>query len=139
MKLEQGVVIKVEGEFAYLIPSPSQGCEHCVLKDLCIGNTGGKLRAHNLPGAREGDLVEFQINIARLNVNLILLSAAGLVLLLAGALFGYYVNPLGLNPSLSGGLFALGFSLLVLPLARSRRFSSEELYPEIKRVVRRKS
>ncbi len=139
MKLEQGVVVKVEGGFAYLVPSLPQGCEHCALKELCIGNSGGKLKALNLPGAREGDLVEFQINISRLNLNLMLLSAAGLLLLLAGGLLGFYINPLGINPSLSGGLFAIGFSLLVFPLARLRRFSSRELYPEIKRVVRRKT
>ncbi len=139
MRLEQGVVVKVEGGFAYLVPSLPQGCEHCALKELCIGNSGGKLKALNRPGAKEGDLVEFQINISQLNLNLIILSAVGLLLLLAGALLGYYWNPLGINPSLSGGLFALGFSLLVLPLAKSRRFSSKELYPEIKRVVRRKT
>ncbi len=137
MKIEQGVVVKKEGEFAYIIPSLNAGCEHCALKDLCIGNTGGKLRAINEVGAREGDLVEYTIDIGLLNVNLILLSGLGLFLLLVGAIFGYYVNPLGINPALSGGVFGIGFSALVLGLSKMRRFSSRELYPQIKRVIRR--
>ncbi len=137
MKIEQGVVVKKEGEFAYIVPSLEAGCEHCALKDLCIGNTSGKLRALDEVGAREGDLVEYTINLGRLNVNLMLLSGLGLILLLVGAIFGYYVNPFGIDPALSGGIFGIGLSALVFGLSKLKRFSSKELYPQIKRVIRR--
>lgn len=138
MSLETAMVVKVEGEFAYLIPSAPEACEHCTMKELCVGNTEGKIKAINKVGAEEGDFVEFDIDIGKLNKSLIIISFVGLVLLFAGALIGYYLNPFKINPSLSGGLFAIAFSLLALPLLKGKRFSSRELYPEIKRVIRRK-
>ncbi len=137
MRIEKGVVVKREDGFAYIVPSLDADCEHCALKSLCIGNTEGKIKALNQVGAREGDLVEYWIDIGRLNTSLIVLSGVGILLLLGGALFGYYVNPLGMSPSLSGGIFGLAFSSLVILLSKTRKFSSKELYPQIKRVIRR--
>lgn len=138
MSTETAIVVKIEGDFAHLVPSAPEACEHCTLKNLCIGNTEGKIKAINTVGAEEGDFVEFEVNIGELNKGLIIISFVGLLLLFSGALIGYYLNPFKINPSLSGGLFAIGFSLLTIPLLKGKRFSSRELYPEIKRVIRRK-
>jgi len=137
MRYEKAIVIKVDGDFASLAAEPSESCEHCVLKELCLGNTEGKLKAINTANAEEGDLVEFEIDILSLNKKLILISSIGLILLFAGALIGYYINPFKINPSLSGGIFALVFSFLTFPLLKGEKFSSKGLYPEIKRIIRR--
>ncbi len=137
MRYEKAIVIKVEGSFAHLVAEPSESCEHCVFKELCLGNTEGKLKAINRVNAKEGDLVEFEIDILSLNKKLILLSSVGLILLFVGALIGYYINPFKMNPSLSGGTFALVFSFLTFPILKGKRFSSKGLYPEIKRIIRR--
>ena len=136
--IETAVVVKIEGEFAHLVPSTPESCDHCALKELCIGNTEGKLKALNPARAREGDFVEFEINVGLLNKRLIIISFLGLTLLFAGALIGYYLNPFKINPSLSGGIFALTFTLFIIPIVKGKRYSSEDLYPVIKRVIRRK-
>ncbi len=133
--MEIARVIEIRGKNAVIKPEFTAGCEKCELKSLCIGNKKGTLLALNEAGAKEGDLVEFEIKLTALNITLMLLAGAGMVALLLGVIVGYYLNPFSIDPALSGGLLGLFLSLITLFLLRNRG-RKKELYPRIKRILK---
>ncbi len=133
--MELARVVEVKGKNAVIKPEITATCEKCELKSLCIGNKEGTLLALNEAGAKEGDLVEFEIELTALNLTLMLLAGAGMLALLLGIILGYYLNPFSIDPALSGGLFGLVLASLTLFLLRNRG-KRKELYPRIKRILK---
>ncbi len=128
-------VMEVKGQMAVIKPEFTSACEKCEVRSLCLGNKEGTIEALNEIGAKKGDLVEFEVKVEKLNITLILISSIALISLLIGALIGYYWNPLNINCSLSGGIFALLFAAIALFLLKNIG-RKKELYPRITRILK---
>ncbi len=130
-RLEEGRVEKIEEKYAYVRPTDPKLCKKCALSALCAMNSSQQIKMLNLAGAREGDLVRFDVNIEELNIKFIKFLTFSLFMMLVGVFGGYVVGEsIGIQKevlSLLGGALFLYFVYLIY-----KKFDkNEEKFPKI--------
>ncbi len=130
-KLEEGKVERVESEFAYVRPTDPKLCKKCALSALCAMNSSQQIKMLNLVGAKEGDVVRFDVNIDELNIRFVKFLTFSLFMMLVGIFGGYLLGEkIGFQKELlsllGGGLF-----LFFVYLVYKKFENKEEKIPKI--------
>lgn len=140
MATEHGIVVRVEGDTAWVRTTPTSACEGCSAKGSC--HTVGEekeVRVLNPGGARVGDRIVLCMDTGPLLRASFLLYVFPILSLLCGAFVGEWVaRTLGANPSAGAAL--LGCSAFVIAFAfvrlRGNQLARKQEYqPRITRVL----
>lgn len=143
MATEEGVVIKVGADTAWVKTKKSKACEGCSSRGACSVMGGGddmEVQAINAAGGKVGDRVVLSFDTTPLLKATFLIYVFPILFLLAGALIGAKLAPaLDLDPSLSSAL--VGFSMFAAAFLyvrfKGNRMSKDERYrPKIIRILR---
>ncbi len=92
MKTEEGIVTKVENQYAYVKPTDPALCKKCALSALCAMNSSQEIKMLNLANAKENDNVYFNLDFEELNIRFIKFLVFALFMLLTGVFIGYFVG-----------------------------------------------
>jgi sigma-E factor negative regulatory protein RseC len=139
---EKGVVIRVEGERAWIKTEKSSACEGCTSRDSC-GNPGGgkemEVEAVNSVGAKAGDLVTISFGTAPLVKVYTLVYIFPILALLAGAILGQRLShSFSMDESLSalilGFLFFAG-AFFIVKFCSGKMARKDDYQPKILRVL----
>ena len=112
--IEKGKVVRVEGDKAEVLFKRSSACGNChacgMLKDM----SEITVTVENTMGAEPGDTVTVEMPNSSIFKGSLAAYVFPLVMLIAGALLGYYVlaAPLGMLPDLAAAIFALAFTAI---------------------------
>jgi hypothetical protein len=108
MTHEKGMVCRIEGETAFIMPLNIGPCEQCALCHKAADNT---IMARNRVHARVGDTIFFDLDIEQINRQFITFLGVALALFLLAVFGGYFAaSLLRINPyllSLIAGAAAL--------------------------------
>lgn len=108
MTHEKGVVRRIEGETAFIMPLDISPCEKC---NLCHKAADNTIMVHNRVHAQVGDTIFFVLDIEQINRRLIKFLGVALALFLLAVFGGYFAaSRLRVNPyllSLIAGAAAL--------------------------------
>jgi len=143
MSGENGMVLSVEGPWAWVETRRTSACAGCGSRHQCRTADGGRMRvrARNAAGAAPGDTVRLHLDHRVRIKGLLLLYLAPVAGLMAGALAGAALaSRLGLDGSLitvlCGGA-GLGLAFLAVQRISRRMDAREELTPTVAAVLRR--
>ncbi|HNX96163.1 MAG TPA: SoxR reducing system RseC family protein [Candidatus Aminicenantes bacterium] len=119
MKSEEGRLVRLEGEWAWVEPAETGGCEKC---RLCH-REGKEIRMRNRVGARVGARVRYLLDTEEMQRAFLRWNVLALSFLLGGLFLGYLAGKaLGRSPEagiLCGAL--LGLAAAIPALRRLRR------------------
>ena len=142
MPTERGVVIKVEGERAWIKTEKSNACEGCASRDSCGNPEGGKemeVTAINSAGAGAGDLVLISFGTAPLIRVYTLVYVFPILALLAGAILGQHLSVyLSKDESLTALIFGFLFfagAFFIVKACSGRMAKKGDYQPKVLRVL----
>lgn len=140
MATEQGIVVRLEGDSAWVRTTPTSACEGCSAKGSC--NAVGEekeVRVLNARGAGVGDRIVLCMDTGPLLRATFLLYVFPILCLLAGAAVGEWLAPsLGRDPSAGAALLGcLSFvtAFVFVHLRGNRMARRREYQPRITRVL----
>jgi sigma-E factor negative regulatory protein RseC len=121
MPTEDGLVLSVSQNSAWIRTSRSACCEHCQSQHTChtLGGPGNEttVEAINTIGARQGDQVVVEFSTASLMKGTFLIYMFPILCLLLGAAVGVRLTPIfGLEESVLPVLMGFGAFILSLPV-----------------------
>jgi sigma-E factor negative regulatory protein RseC len=139
---ERGIVIRTEGELAWVKTEKSSTCEACASRDSC-GNPGGgmemEVEAVNVTGAGVGDLVQISFGAAPLVKVYALVYIFPVLALLAGAIVGQHLSPyVPTDESLSAlilGFLFFGGAFFIVKNCSNRMAGTGDYQPKVLRVL----
>lgn len=143
MATEQGIVIKVDTETAWVKTRKSKACEGCSSRGACNAMGGGEdmeVEAINVAGGKVGDSVVLSFETNALLKATFLLYVFPIICMLIGALIGQTLAPVlnlgGSASSATGGFLFLGLSILFVKTKGNRMARQEEYRPKVIRVLK---
>lgn len=144
MASEEGVVVRVDGDDAWVKTVRGDACESCSSKAACHTMGGGKemqVPALNPIGARVGDRVLLKMDTLPFLKGTFLVYMVPILLLVVGAAIGEWVSLVSnLQPPLPSVLFAFGglaAGLLFMKIVANRLAQKADYRPRIARVIGR--
>jgi len=143
MVTEEGIVIKMDGESAWVKATRTGACESCSARSSCHVMGGGKemeVSAINAAGAQVDDRVVMSFGTAPLLKATFLLYLVPILAMMAGAVIGQVLEiPLKLDPAIGSPLLAFLFFILAVIFVRSKGNAlgrRREYRPQIIRVLK---
>ena len=143
MATEEGIVIKLEADRAWVKTKKSASCESCASRKSCNVMGGGndmEVEAINTAGASVGDRVVMNFETSSLLKATFLLYVFPIICMFLGALVGQEIAPaVGLGKSaasaVSGFLFFF-FSILFVRVKANKMGNESRYQPKIIRIKR---
>ena len=142
MASEQGVVLRIDSEAAWVKTTRSSACEGCTARGSCHSLGAGQemeVKALNPAGARDGDRIVLSFETSSLLKATFLIYVFPIIFLIAGAALGQMLAPLmAFNPSALSVLlgFAFFFSALFIIKARANKMAKKNAYqPKITKIL----
>ncbi|OHD68074.1 MAG: hypothetical protein A2W19_01630 [Spirochaetes bacterium RBG_16_49_21] len=142
MNTEEGTVVKVEGEKAWVLIHQSTMCDHCNSKDACHTLGGDKeieAESFNTAGAHAGDRVLIKIKTKSLLGIAFIFYMFPAIALLCGAIIGMKLGPrYRVDPELAALLSAVTaftITLILIVLIGKKLKRSREHMPEVVRIL----
>lgn len=138
---ETGLVIKVEGNRAFVAVERKSACEGCPASSICKpGEEGSIIEAINEAGAKIGDRVNVSLKAFSYLKGSIIVYGIPTICLIAGAIIGKEIlkNFISLDPELLsaiGGLGAFGISFFIVKLFSRRVERKKEYIPVVERIL----
>ena len=135
--IEVGKIVDIKDDFLLVQPFRKEVCEHCEIKELCMGNIEGILKVKK-PGKKVcavGDTVEFEVKLDVLNLSLMKISSLGISAILGGALLGYYLNPFKIDVTVSAMLFSFAFITIYMAILIKKKIFWEN-YPMFRKIIK---
>ncbi len=141
MTTEKGIIIKVDGNKAWVKTTKTEACEHCSSKDSCDTLGGGKemnVEAINVVNAKIDDNVVISFKTSTLLKVTFFVYMFPILSLLAGAVAGDKLGLIyGYNQSIcsAGGGFLMFFIAYLVVRFTSKKIEGKEKYiPKIIRI-----
>jgi sigma-E factor negative regulatory protein RseC len=142
MATEQGIVLRIDSQMAWVKTVRSSACEDCSAKGSChaMGSSRDmEVKALNTTGARVGDRVVLSYETASFLKASFLIYVFPIILLIIGAALGQMLAPIvDLNPSVLSVLlgFAFFFSALVIVKVRANKMAKKNAYqPKVVKIL----
>ncbi len=141
MATEQGIVIKVGQDTAWVKATKSSACEGCASKGSCTAmGDEMEVEALNIAGAKTGDRIVLTFDTAPLLKATFFLYVFPILCMIAGAAAGLQLAPrLGLNPSgcsaVTGFLFFF-IAAFIVKIKGNKMSKEEEYRPKITRILK---
>jgi sigma-E factor negative regulatory protein RseC len=145
MAREEGIVLRCDGQMAWVRTQRAGACRHCASRQDCgtVDGSSIEVEAVNLVSAAAGDRVELSCRSGPLLQVMFLLYLFPVLCLLAGAATGQAVSgALGLDPSVSAavlGVAALGAALLVTRRVGQRWAGNTTYRVQVTKILARAS
>lgn len=144
MATEEGVVVRVDNNRAWIKTLRSGSCEACSSRGACGVSGSGKemeVEALNDVGAVAGDQVQIRFDTGKLMGISFFIYIFPVLMLIAGAVLGQKMAPLyQMNESTASALAGFGFfglAFLVIRLGGSALAGKREYQPRIAKIVSR--
>lgn len=138
MITENGIVIKIEAETAWVKTVRRSACEGCGSKESCEGAKTGEVAAINLAGAQLGDAVTVGFESGSLIKVAMLLYIFPVLCMIGGAVLGNHLAAeVGMDESSAAALFAFGFffiSFLCIRLTGGRMSGNARYQAKVIRI-----
>jgi sigma-E factor negative regulatory protein RseC len=142
MATEQGIVLRIDSQMAWVKTVRSSACEDCSAKGSChaMGSSRDmEVKALNPTGARVGDRVVLSYETASFLKASFLIYVFPIILLIVGAALGQMLAPVvDLTPSVLSVLlgFAFFFSALVIVKVRANKMAKKNAYqPKVIKIL----
>lgn len=138
---ETGLVIKIEGNKAFVAVEKSSACEGCPAGSICKpSDEGSIIEAINEAQANIGDRVTVSFKAFSYLKGSIIVYGIPAISLIAGAIIGKEVlkEAVNLDPDLLsaiGGLGALGISFLAVKFFSKKLEKKKEYIPVVERIL----
>ncbi len=139
---ETGLVIKVEGNRAFVAVERKSACEGCPASSIICkpGDEGSIIEAINEAGAKIGDRVNVSLKAFSYLKGSIIVYGIPTICLIAGAVIGKEIlkDFISLDPELLSAIFGLGafgISFLIVKLLFKRMEKKKEYTPVVERVL----
>lgn len=142
MATEQGVVLRIDSEAAWVKTTRSSACQGCTARKSCHTQSGSQdmeVKALNIAGAREGDRIVLSFETRSLLKATFLIYVFPIIFLIAGAAIGQVLAPLmAFNSSTLSVLlgFAFFFNALFIVKTRANKMAKKNAYqPKITKIL----
>jgi len=142
MNTEEGIVIRIDSQNAWVKTVKTGACESCSARGACNTMGGGKemeVEALNTAGARMGDRVVIGFDTGSLLKATFLIYIFPILALIVGAAVGQEAAPyLSLNPSATSivfGFFLVFLSFLFIRVKGNRLATQEQYRPKVIRIL----
>ena len=142
MATEQGIVLRIDSEAAWVKTTRSSACEGCTARKSCHSTGNGQdkeVKALNLAGAREGDRIVLSFENKSLLKATFLMYIFPIIFLILGAAIGQTLAAFtGFNPSNVSVLmgFAFFFTSLFIIKRRANKMATKNAYqPKITKIL----
>jgi sigma-E factor negative regulatory protein RseC len=142
MATEEGIIIKIDADTAWVKTKKSKSCEGCGSRGACSIMGGGdemEVEAVNAVGGKIGDRVVLNFDTTPLLKATFLIYVFPILCMLAGALMGANIAPrFNFDPSIFAAVCGFSFFGLAFVYVRIRgnRMSQEDQYrPKIIRIL----
>jgi len=137
---EQGVVLKVGADTAWVKASKSTACEGCASKGSCTAmGEDMEVEALNIVGAKQGDRIVLTFETSPLLKASFFLYVFPILCMVAGAITGMHIAPkLDLDPSGSSAVsgFLFFFIAAFIVKIKGNQMSAKAKYrPKITRII----
>jgi sigma-E factor negative regulatory protein RseC len=139
---EQGIVLRIDADAAWVKTVRTSACEGCTAKGTCHTTEDGQdmeVKAINSAGASVGDRIVLSFETASLLKATFLLYIFPIILLIAGAALGQALAPfIEFSPSAVSVLlgFAFFFTALFIVKTRANKMAKKNAYqPKITKIV----
>lgn len=138
---ETGLVVKVEGNKAFVAVERKSACESCPAGSICKpGDEGSIIEAINEAGAGMGDRVMVSFKAFSYLKGSIIVYGIPAICLIAGAIAGKELlkDLFNLDPELLsaiGGLSAFAISFLAVKLLSRKMERKKEYIPVVERII----
>ncbi|MCX7794161.1 MAG: SoxR reducing system RseC family protein [Thermodesulfovibrionales bacterium] len=138
---ETGLVVKIEGDRAYVSVDRKSACEACPAGSVCkTTDEGAIIEAINEAKANIGDRVRVSFKAFSYLKGSIIVYGIPALCLIAGAIIGKELlkNLSGLDPELLsaiGGLGAFGISFIIIKLLSKRMEKKKEYIPVVESIL----
>lgn len=138
---ETGLVIKIEGNKAFVSVERKSACEGCPASSICKpGDEGSVIEAINEAGAEIGDRVSVSLKAFSYLKGSIIVYGIPTICLIAGAIIGKELlkDLFILDPELLsaiGGLGAFAISFLIVKLLSKKMEKKKEYIPVVERIL----
>ncbi|MBU0987433.1 MAG: SoxR reducing system RseC family protein [Proteobacteria bacterium] len=143
MATEEGIVIKLESDTAWVKTKKSKACEGCSSRGACSVMGGGddmEVQAINAVGGKVGDRVVLSFDTAPLLKATFLIYVFPILCMLAGALIGMNLAPrFNIDPSIFsaiGGFCFFGLAMLFVKSKGNRMSQQDQYRPKVVRILR---
>lgn len=139
--VETGLVLKVEGNKAFVAVERKSLCEGCPASSICKPTEEGSIiEAINEAGAKIGDRVSVSLKTFSYLKGSIIVYGIPTICLILGAIIGkeFLKDFIDLNPDLIsalGGLGAFGISFVIVKLLSRRMERKREYIPVVERIL----
>ena len=123
-KLQDGIVVAIEGKMARVKTSRHNDCENC---GACPGNSAIIIEADNAIGAKKGQFVEMEIQERGLLKAIFVVFIIPLLFAVIGALIGLFAAPMLPYDRLNVQIFCVvvAFTVALVYVRRSDRRAQE--------------
>jgi sigma-E factor negative regulatory protein RseC len=139
---EQGIVLRIDADAAWVKTVRTSACEGCTAKGTCHTTEDGQdmeVKAINSAGASVGDRIVLSFETASLLKATFLIYIFPIILLIAGAALGQALAPfIEFSPSAVSVLlgFAFFFTALFIVKTRANKMAKKNAYqPKITKIV----
>jgi sigma-E factor negative regulatory protein RseC len=139
---EQGIVLRIDADAAWVKTVRTSACEGCTAKETCHTTEDGQdmeVKAINSAGASVGDRIVLSFETASLLKATFLLYIFPIILLIAGAALGQALAPfIEFSPSAVSILlgFAFFFTALFIIKTRANKMAKKNAYqPKITKIL----
>jgi sigma-E factor negative regulatory protein RseC len=143
MATEQGIVIRLGADSAWVKTTRTSACEACAAKSSCITLGGGKdmeVEAINEAGAKVGDTVKIGFKSSSLLKLSFLIYIFPIICMIAGAVIGQkFALSLSYDESALSAVFGLlffGIAFLFIRAKGNRLAEKQEYRPKITRILK---
>jgi len=118
--VEKGKVVRVEGDMAYVLFKRSSACGKCQACGMLKDMSEITIPVKNIIDAEEGDIVTMEMPGKTIVKGSLAAYIFPLIMLIAGALLGYYIfgDIIGLSRDLSAAIFGLGLTVIAFIVLR---------------------
>ncbi len=143
MATEQGIVIKIDSETAWVKTTKTSACKACAARSSCHSLGGGKemeVEAINRAGAKVGQKVVISFDTSPLLKATFLLYVFPILTMLVGAFIGQQLAPnFNFDTSMLSAIMGFSFFGLTLLFVKSRGnklAQKDEYQPKIIRIIK---
>ena len=143
MATEQGVVIKIDSNAAWVKTVKSSACKGCSARGSChsLGSSNEtEVKVLNEVGAKEGDRIILSFETASLLKVTFLLYVFPILLLIAGAAIGMELAPyFDFNPSALSAIMGFSFffaAMLLIKTTGNKLAKKKEYRPKIIKILK---
>lgn len=137
--MDKGVVIKVEGKFAYVNMKQNASCKSCAGRGICFaGDKPLPLKIDNNQDFKVGDQVELELKSRVKLTSAFLLFILPLIMMVIGYALAIQVRN-SEGTGISGSLVGLFFSVIFLKIINKKIAGDKDFKPAATKVIQHES